>query len=163
MKLIPLTQGKYAQVDDADYDFLMQWKWQAQSHHNIWYAKRNISKNGKFSTFKMHRLLLGLTDTKRKCDHIDHNGLNNQRSNLRECSHKENMYNRKKKKGCNSKYVGVSVTKVVYKTTIRAKICKDNVHYRLGIFKTEELAAHAYNEKAKELFGEFAYLNVIPQ
>jgi hypothetical protein len=161
MKLIPLTQGKFAQVDDADYDFLMQWKWHADKSPsgNTFYAKRNDKSSGKNKAICMHRLLLGLTAPKIFGEHRDQNGLNNQRDNLREATHSENMRNTKSKKGSSSKYKGVSW--VAKRNKWQSNIWLDRKQYPLGHFKLESEAALAYNKKAIELFGEFANLNII--
>lgn len=154
MRLIPLSQqgknkGKYfAQVDDEDYDFLMQWKWQLIKEGGTVYAIRK-------GAVRMHRVILGLTDPKILVDHKDHNGLNNQRSNIRPCSHAQNGMN-KKPRGT-SKYLGVSFNRA-WKYWAAA-ICINNKIKSLGSFKIEEDAARAYDEAAKKYHGEFANLN----
>lgn len=95
MKEIPLTQGQVALVDDADYDWLMQWKWCAYRHRHTFYAVRSEwLGNGKQRTVLMHRVILGLEHgDKREADHINHNGLDNQRTNIRIVTRQENMFN----------------------------------------------------------------------
>jgi hypothetical protein len=94
-------------------------------------------------------------------DHIDHNGLHNTEENMRNCTNQQNCMNRTT--FGKSVYKGVSFDvrkrgeKIV--TYIEAKIKLDGKQIRIGRFKTEEEAAHAYDEKAKELHGEFANLN----
>lgn len=95
-------------------------------------------------------------------DHIDRNKHNNQKHNLREATYQENNWNRKVSKRNISGYKGVCVTSNG-KRPWRAEIYKDGITYRLGRFFNAIDAAKAYNAKAKELFGEFAYLNVIPE
>jgi len=80
MKLIPLTQGKFAQVDDEDFEYLNQWKWFALKDAQTFYAARGIYLKG---NILMHRQLLGLTNSEVKGEHKDRNGLNNQKENLR--------------------------------------------------------------------------------
>jgi hypothetical protein len=87
-KLIPLTQGKFAIVDAADYEWLSQYKWFVKKRKNTSYAESK--KKGK--TVKMHRLITG-APPHLFVDHIDHNGLNNRRSNLRLCTQQQNVYN----------------------------------------------------------------------
>lgn len=162
MKLIPLTQGKLAQVDDEDYDYLMQWKWFANKVGNTFYAKRNTPTiESKRNTIIMHRLILK-SENDMLIDHIDGDGLNNVKSNLRVCTKSENNRNRKSVKGSTSKYLGVHfyTSKTNYTAWI-AKIRHNKILYRLGYFKSENDAALAYNKKAQELHGEFANLNII--
>lgn len=157
MKLIPLTHRKFAQVDDEDYDFLMQWKWYASDGRNghSFYASRREKKNLRF--MQMHRQILNLTDPQIKVDHKDGNGLNNQRSNIRPCTQSQNLAN---KRACGkSKYLGVSPSN---RKTLKWYACikpAGSKTISLGCFKTEEEAARAYDDAAKKHFGEFANLN----
>jgi len=150
MKEIKLTKGQVALVDDEDFEWLNQWKWYAsQSPCGIFYAVRT-SKH-----LTMHRLIMNTPDNM-EVDHIDHNGLNNQRSNLRNCTSRQNHMNRRKIKSGTSIYKGVfanSTTRYVAYVRIEGKIKK------IGSFKTEEDAARAYDEAAKKYYGEFANLN----
>jgi len=91
------------------------------------------------------------------CDHRNHNGLDNRKSNLRLCTSAQNQYNKKPKKDCASKYKGVVRRKDCKKW--RAKIGFKGKRIHLGYFDDEMDAAMAYDDKAIELFGEFAYLN----
>lgn len=95
MKRITLTQGKFTLVDDADYDWLMQWSWFAQKGRSTYYAVRTTSHvDGKQYSVAMHRELLGLRmGDGIFSDHCDGNGLNNRRFNLRTCSNSENRRN----------------------------------------------------------------------
>jgi hypothetical protein len=104
MKEIQLTKGCVAKVDDEDYEYLMQWKWQAGSKKR--YAQRARIINGKVSSTMMHRVIMNITDTKVHIDHKDGDGLNNQKSNLRPCTRNQNQANRKKSKSGVSKYLG---------------------------------------------------------
>lgn len=153
-----MTQGKSVMVDDEDYEYLNQWKWHAvRKHNNLWYAIRGVRANGTVVSTILHRDIMK-TPKDKVVDHKDRNGLNCQKQNMRNCTHNENMWNRKCKGA--SKYNGVSFALVRGKYKyITAGISTQGVRYFLGNFKTEEAAAHAYDTKAKELFGEFAYLN----
>lgn len=159
MKLIPLTQGKFSMVDDSDFDRLNQFKWYAVKDKKSWYAKTYVDGN----VIPMHRMVLELNDNKIFPDHIDHNGLNNQRNNLRIATKYQNQVNRTATG--RSKYLGVFINTSKYKdkTYIYWQSCiqKDGVKEHLGCFKKEEDAALAYNKRASELFGEFANLNII--
>lgn len=161
MKEIPLSQGKVALVDDCDYDYLMQWKWYATKGEVTWYAKRSVHNKltQKKDTVCMHRLILGVENPKLYVDHKDHDGLNNTRSNIRVCTPSQNNLNRKKSVG-RSKYKGVFFVPIDTRIKKwRASIDVNGRRFRLGAFKTEEDAARAYDAKAVELQGEFAYLN----
>jgi len=152
MKQISLTQGKYALVDDKDFGYLNQWKWFASFDGCNWYACR------KGGVIKMHRVILGLQKgDKQKVDHINHNGLDNCRCNLRICTQAQNCQNRKPYKNSSSKYKGVSWYSITKKWRARIKLKRKEIH--LGYFDSETLAAKTYDEKAKILFGDFAKLN----
>lgn len=128
MKEIKLSQicknnGKYvALVDDEDYEALNSFRWCAYKHGNTFYAARSIMSNGKKSTIRMHQMILRGTGI----DHIDGNGLNNQKSNLRFCTKSENAMNMRKHKNTTSIYKGVYFNKHAKKwqadITINGKI-----------------------------------------
>jgi len=155
-KLIPLSQDKFAIVDAEDYEWLSNYKWCASRKKRVFYARRNERRTRR--QIIMHRFILnapkGLF-----VDHINHNGLDNRRSNLRLCTRTENNRNRRPNVQPNqsSKYKGVSFDKK--RNLFRAFIYRNKKQYYLGSFKNETDAAKAYDKKAKELFGEFAYLN----
>jgi len=151
-KLIPLTQGKFAIVDAEDYEELSRYKWHVNKGGRTDYAKSQ--KKGK--AIKMHRLLMrapkGLF-----VDHINHNGLDNRKSNLRLCTRIENLRNQLPRRGGASQYKGVGWHKKSKKFV--ARIYMEGKRMHLGYFDDEIEAAKAYDKKAKELFGEFAFLN----
>lgn len=162
MKEIQLTQGYVALVDDDDYEFLSQYKWHLDRHPHNLYAKRNSLASeglGRRMRFPMHRIIMKVTDKNIVIDHKDGNGLNNQKSNLRICSHPQNMMNRKPNKNGVSRYKGVYYDKDAKRW--RAGVALNNRTYSVGRFKTEIEAAMAYNKKALELYGEFAQINKI--
>ena len=152
MKKIPLTQGKFALVDDDKYDWLMQWKWCVSKSGGGYYAKAWI--NGKMT--RMHRLILNAKDNQ-EVDHRNHNTLDNRIQNIRLCTSAQNKQNSKPFKNSSSKYKGVHFLKLVEKWGVQ--ICCEKVKYNLGYFTSEIEAAKAYDAKALELFGEFAYCN----
>ena len=172
MKIIKLPQGKTAYVDDEDYEYLNQFSWYLTSDRR--YAMRDQYGEGhrKRKRIAMHREIMGFPAG--LVDHIDQNGLNNQRSNLRLATRSDNAKNSKSHKDSFSKYKGVSATNKSYsrisKTTKElkhyvypdwyvAQICINGRQTYIGTFKTEVEAALAYDKKAKEIFGEFASLN----
>ena len=158
MKLIPLTKGYSAMVDDADFEWLNQWKWHASAGQNTMYASRRIKGDGaNRAVVLMHRQILGLTDPKVLGEHADGNGLNNQRGNIRPCSRSQNMMNRGSVKGSRSRYKGVSWNKPLKKWD--AGITANGRGRHIGCFDNEEDAARAYNQLAKSLHGEFAKYN----
>ena len=152
MKKIELTQGQFALVDDEDFKYLNQWKWCACKKTNGFIAVSNIILNGRRKSIKMHRVLMN-TPPKMEVDHIDHNQLNNQKYNLRNCTHKQNLFN-KRSFGL-IKYKGVSFRGKY----IRARININNHEIHLGYFQTQELAAIAYDNAARCYFGKYANLN----
>lgn len=155
MKKIKLTQGKYAMIDDEDYERVSQYRWFAARNNDksVFYAGRTIDKKN----LGMHRFVLNVSDRRIKVDHINHNTLDNRKFNLRVCSHAENCSNRKPVKGRLLPKGVIAIGKNKYKAQIK-KAGKD-IH--LGYFDSPTEAALAYNKKALELFGEFAYLNKI--
>jgi hypothetical protein len=158
VKEIPLTQGMAAIVDDKDYDDLIKYKWHSHKERSgRYYAKRMSNKiNGVQKSICMHREILQVppgADT----DHINGNGLDNRRINLRICSRSENMANSVHKVPHTSNYKGVCWDSTHSKWL--AQICHHRSRIYLGRFDDEKEAAHAVDIKAKELFGEFAHLN----
>jgi hypothetical protein len=156
MKTIPLTQGKVAIVDDEDYEELNKYKWHADDSTGLWYAKRNVGIEGKRTTIKMHRQLMGFPEGK-EIDHINHDGLDNRRENLRVCTHGQNQRNHLRRKDNTSGLIGVSWHTIAKKW--RAYIQKDKTLIHIGYFNDKTEAGHAFDNKAIELFGEFAALN----
>jgi len=158
MKQIPLTQGKFALVDDEYYKWLNQWKWWAVKGTNTWYAVRNVYHNGIKTNIRMHREILGLeSGDPREGDHCNHNGLDNRLGNLRICTPSQNQHNRRPNKNCFSAFKGVGWHKGGSYWQARIRFNGNLKH--LGCFASEIEAAKAYNQKAIELFGKYAYLN----
>lgn len=156
---IPLSQGKVALVDDVDHEWLSQWKWYAAKGEVTYYARRSIWKNGKTKDIQMHRAILNAPLGK-LVDHINRNGLDNRRCNIRVCTPSQNLMNARKRRDCLSRYKGVSWNARDQRWQAYIKI--DYRQQALGQFRNETEAALAYNEAARELFGEFARLNEIP-
>lgn len=158
MKRIPLTRGKFALVDDEDYDDLMQWKWCASSTSHTFYSVRGRKAEEETGPTKiyMHRAIMR-PEPHLHIDHINGDGLDNRRCNLRSCINSQNQMNKGSKRNASSKYIGVSWDKALSKW--RAQIIKDRKRTHLGLFNSEIEAALAYDTAARTLHGEFAQLN----
>lgn len=159
MKEIELSKrgkhkGKYfAIVDDEDFDRINQFNW----FYNNGYAQRVVEKtDGKRDIIHMHRQIMD-TPKGMFTDHINHNTLDNRKSNLRICSKQQNAFNIHKKVIAASKYKGLSQDRRDNSWNVRIGFNNKRIH--VGWFKDEIEAAKAYDNKAKELFGDFAKLN----
>lgn len=155
MKKIKLTQGKFALVDDGDYAELSQYKWHIKNNRGTLYVQRTKSRLLGKGSVLMHRQIMSAPKGQ-QVDHINHNGLDNRRDNLRICSNAENQHNRLSFGGT-SKYKGIYWEKRRGKW--RAEIKTGESRKYLGSFLSEIDAAKEYDKAAIELYGEFAYLN----
>lgn len=154
MKEIQLTQGKIALVDDDIFDYINQWKWCAAKDNYTWYAMRTIGLRPFKTTVAMHRIITKAQD-EYEVDHRDGDGLNNQMYNLRVCTSSQNQMNKRVQKNNTSGFKGVFESGKRWQAAIKVA----NKRTYLGSFVTPEEAARAYDKAAKELHGEFAYLN----
>lgn len=143
--------------DEKDYFLLETYNWSAQRAGNTFYLMSTTKIKGKRRQF--HRVKLGLINSELQVDHANGNGLDNRRSNLRLCKKLENSRNTKIRTDNTSGYKGVTFKKANNK--FRAFIYTNYKQIHLGYFSTAKEAALAYNQKALELFGEFAKLNII--
>ncbi len=157
---IPVNQGYVVLVDDDDFDWLNQWKWNVQapdSRRRNLYARRHFypGSGGRRKLVLMHRLLLrapvGL-----QIDHVDRNPLNNQRSNLRLATNRLNSANGCMKRANTSGFRGVSQRP---SGRWRAAISVDCRTEWIGLFDEPEQAAQAYDDAARAAHGPFAVLN----
>lgn len=158
MKEIQLTQGKVALVDDADFDWLNQWKWYARKEKHTFYAVRGQFTNGNLKIIRMHRLITGAPDGS-IADHRDGNGLNNQRFNLRVCTPAENTRNRRITPNKTSGFKGVYWHRQDCKWVAKIKVNGKNIS--LGSFTDLQDAVKTYNEAAIKYHGDFACLNAL--
>ena len=153
MKKIKLSQqGKnkgrfFAIVDEEDFEYLNQWRWS--------YNARGYAVRGK-DLLPLHRFLLQPPDN-RMVDHINGNGLDNRKENLRICESKDNQRNQRKQQGTKSKYKGAYWHN--QNKCWMAGITFESKFIFLGLFKTEHQAALCYDLWAADLFGKFARLN----
>jgi HNH endonuclease len=152
VRYIPLTKGKYAIVDAEDYPALAQYKWHAQLSKNgsVCYACRNSGRK----TLMMHREIMkppkGMV-----VDHINHNGANNRRRNLRVCTQAQNTQNKRTWSTGKSRFRGVSRQGDKWQAAVRYQ----GQMYYAGVYDDEVAAAKARDRKALALAGEFAVLN----
>lgn len=156
MAQIKLTQNKVAIVDDANFEWLNQWKWQ----YDLGYARRSVNmgkfENGKqhITHISMHRLIMDEPENM-EIDHKNGDGLDNRRSNLRICTRAQNQQNRKIHK--NKEFKGVNWHKRVGRWAVAIRVNKKLIH--IGYYSDRHVAAKAYDEAAKKHFGEFARTN----
>jgi hypothetical protein len=142
-KTIPLTQGMFAMVDEEDYERIGNLKWY---YDKTGYACRRDMKTRKI--VRMHRIIMEVKD-KNEVDHINGNGLDNRKSNLRICSHADNSKNMKIQKNNTSGFKGVCWDKQAgkWRARIGAKL--------VGLYKDKYEAVLAYEKASSEQFEEF--------
>lgn len=143
-KVVMCSRGSLIKVSNCDYDKVKD---------IIWTSSRGYLHNSAYGS--LHRFILDAPKDM-VVDHISRDISDNRRENLRICNHRENLLNSKSERGISS-YKGVQFNKRHNKWT--ASITFMGKTFRIGTFTDEIEAAKAYDKKAKELFGEFAYLN----
>ena len=165
VRTIPLTQGKVALVDECDYEYLMQWKWQfAQAkHQRSGYVVHSQKVGlGRWCKLQMHRVVaarIGLVIGNQQIDHVDGDGLNNCRNNLRVASQSQNRANLRQYQNNTSGFKGVVWDRCRRKWVAKLQVAGRD--YNCGGFENPRDAARAYNEAALKHFGEFAKLNFV--
>lgn len=152
MTKITLTKGFSALIDDEDFNFLSEFKWYHARDRRNHYAVTKIG--GK--AVSMHRLLF-MGHRGLEVDHVDMNGLNNQKSNLRLCTHRQNCLNQREAKSNKSGFKGVSWKKKNQKWVAQIKVRDKVLH--LGLFSRAEDAARMYDVAAVKYHGSFAATN----
>ncbi len=159
MKQIQLVNNKgFVVVDDEDFAEMSKHKWHLDERKNTSYAKTFIRKGNRRVKVGIHQLIMNAKKGQ-EIDHRDGDGLYNCKCNLRHCSTQQNSMNRKTNYG-SSNYKGVHWHKRDKKWYSSIGLNYKSLH--LGRFDSEIEAARAYNDKAIEMFGEFARLNEIP-
>jgi hypothetical protein len=162
MKEIKLTKcHSIALVDDDDYEELSKYKWSSKTARTGYYAFIYIwnKETKQTKAIGMHRMVINCPDGY-IVDHINHNGLDNRKENLRIVTKSQNSMNTQKNKKNKYGYKGVAlIGKRNRNKPYAGQLRYGKTRYYLGTFSTPEEAARAYDKKAKELFGEFACLN----
>jgi hypothetical protein len=153
MKLIPLTQGKFAQVDDEDYERISKFKWCAHRDARGGFRATRTLKGTNIG-IGMHNEVLSVSRSTR-VDHKNRDGLNNKKTNLRKATCSQNGANRGPDRDNTSGFKGVSKTKRI-RNPWQALITVRGKKMFLGQFKTPFLASVAYASAARKYFGEFA-------
>lgn len=154
-RLIPLSKGLHAIVNESDYRWLMQWKWYASwnKFSKTFYAMRDASRCGNNRKTILMHVAIAATKEKPEVDHWDHIGLNCTRLNLRPCTHSENLANTRLRK---DNKLGIKGVQKEGKRFI-ARVRKEGTVYRRGPFDSPEEAGFAHQKLSEELYGEFAY------
>ena len=153
-KSIPLTQGKFAIIDDDDYERISKHKW---TFANAGYAYRKSPRPNP-KALLMHRVVIR-AKTGQEVDHINGDRLDNRKENLRFCTSSQNKANMKLRKDNTSGYKGVSLDK--RDNVFQAYINVSGKRFSLGRHETAIEAAKVYNEAAKKYFGEYSRLNKV--
>lgn len=166
MKYVILTRGYKAIVDDKDYKKVNKYKWHAlvQPRKNtikIYACRKDYVNGHKFPIFvRMHRFIMECPRNL-QVDHINNDGLDNRRKNLRLATNQQNQWNKMQTNKTGYKGVGY-MPWVRGKKFYYAKIHVNGKNISLGYHMTAREAGIAYNEAATKHFGKFARLNIIP-
>lgn len=159
MKQIPLTQGMVAIVGDTDYDSLSQFRWYTSKWGNTYYAMRHSRMSESMpEIILMHRIILNAPKGI-QIDHINRNGLDNRRANLRFCTRSENAMHQRIHSDNRTGFKGVILLKRTLQKPYIARIWINNKQFHLGCHHTAEAAARAYDLAAVKHYGEFALTN----
>jgi hypothetical protein len=159
-----LYSGESVLIDEIDTNITQDYRWFACRKGDMIYAVRNMFKGEtryrKGRMIYLHTLIAEAFGMYGLIDHRDLNGLNNQRHNLRQATHAQNMSNRPAPKHNTTGYKGVYLT---VSGTYLSQITVNGKYLYLGTYYSKQQAATAYNIAAKKYFGKFAYLNIIKE
>lgn len=157
---LPLVRGGVAIIDEADLPLVgsRAWTLSPARSPSTSYVVASTTLNGETTVPRLHRVILGAKPGQ-SVDHINGNGLDNRRSNLRICTHAENMRNRRRNYNNKSGYKGVTPDR---NGRYRVNIGIDGKFIALGCYASPEEGAWAYDRAAVEHFGPFARLNFDP-
>ncbi len=168
MKELVIKNRKFEEfiinLDDEDHEWISKYKWYISKESKTFYAKCDLKKDKKRIRKRMHIEILkkhGILKNGDYVDHIDHNGLNNQKSNLRACLKKENNRNVSVRNNEYKSSIYKGVVWIKHRHKWISQITCDGIRYSLGYYDDEKYAAAVYNFAAKELFKEFAELNSV--
>lgn len=155
---ILLNRGRFAIVDQDDFEKFKEYKWHLlRVHSRSQYAGRMVKRGNKRCRETMHRVVTNAPDGL-YVDHINHNGLDNRKENLRIVTPEQNAWNtRGQDNNISSQYKGVSWNKKRRKWVVSIRIDRKSKH--IGFFEDEKEAAAAYDKAAKKHRGEYAFLN----
>lgn len=154
---IPLSDGNFVVVDEADYPAVSQYRWYPHPRGRTIYARACIIHTRKRQMWiRMHNLILPPPDGY-EVDHENGNGLDNRRENLRLVTHAQNSQNARLRADNTSGFRGVGWHQ--RKGLWQARISIDSKLRTLGYFADKDSAARAYDEAARQHYGEFARLN----
>lgn len=155
---IPLTQGRFALIDPADYEIVRTRSWVLYRgrHGNLYARAFDCVRDGRKHHISMHKAIMR-TPPGMEVDHINGDGLDNRRTNLRLCTHQNNMRNMKPGRPASSRFKGVAWYRRDGRW--RAYLVIDAKQTHLGYFDDETEAAHAYDRAARRHFGAYARLN----
>lgn len=162
---VSTTRGPkvFAKISPQDAARILQYKWRfiqnkkGRVGQTIRYAVAQEKRDGIYVRLKMHRLILDAPEGTH-VDHINGDGLDNRRENIRICTPQLNQANSRKHIVGSSRYKGVAWSAAARKW--RAYIAVDRKQTHLGLFESEVEAAQAYDQKAREVFGEYAFTNL---
>lgn len=160
MKYIRLTKGKFCLVDDKDFKKVSKYNWFVFSGRKNYAARmiKNIKVRKRQSMMFMHRMIMNSSENYH-IDHINGDGLDNRRNNLRVCTSRQNSLNRSYTKKNKVGFKGVRLSKRSLSKGYIAQIVNEGKQVYLGYFFTKEDAARAYNKASIKFHGKYGYVN----